>query len=203
MKKKLLSIFAALAVVMGMSACQSGETGQNDFVSETEQSAEEITALEAERDYSDYEEFPEGWSAERVLNMVSIDGHQLSFPCTVDDILALSEDFEIGKGRTYSENIKMAYLFCDDIQVATIFFYNNLNVHYININDFSKSRYVTVENIDLNDTEKITKLIENLTTKSTDEFGLISGNYIESQTAITIHYYSETNSLSIFWEEIE
>ena len=97
MKKKFLSILAAFAVLVSFSACQAGNTEQTPPLSEaviSETTEVEVTT-QTEKDYSDYEEFPEGWSAERVLNMVSIDGHQLSFPCTVDDILALSEDFGI------------------------------------------------------------------------------------------------------------
>ena len=203
MKKKLLSIFAALAVVMGMSACQAGETGQDDFVSETEQSAEEITALEAEKDYSDYEEFPEGWSAERVLNMVSIDGYQLSFPCTIDDILALSEDFEVKNEVSHSENIKMADLLYNDIEVATIFYYNDFNIHYIRINDFFISGYVDIEGIDINNTDEICNLIKSLITTTPDDFELISGNYIDGKIAIRVHYYTSTGTLTIFWEEIK
>ena len=95
MKRKILIVIAAFAVALSMAGCQSEPTTEliDSVVSETTTQVE--VATQSEKDYSDYEEFPEGWSAERVLNMISIDGHQLSFPCTVDDILALSEDLKL------------------------------------------------------------------------------------------------------------
>ena len=196
--KKLLSVFAALAVAVSLSGCQDGQT--DTVVSETTQI--EVTT-QTEKDYSDYEEFPEGWSAERVLNMISIDGHQLSFPCTVDDILALSEDFEIRNEMYHSETQKLAWLYYKNVEVAAIGYYNDKKINYTNFDDYFQNGYINVENVNINDTEKIISLFDPLIDVSSKDSPLLSCKLTDLHFNINVEYYTLTNSIIISWDEIK
>ena len=200
--KKLLSVFAALAVAVSLSGCQAGQA--DTVISETTQI--EVTT-QTEKDYSDYEKFPEGWSAERVLNMISIDGHQLSFPCTVDDILALSEDFEIEEYEK-NDSEKMAYLYYKDVQVAVITYYNNHNINYVNFNDFFQHGHLYLEGINIQNSEKITELLKILLNSSdnytlNDEDYTHIKKYYDKNNAIIISYSKSNVMIAFSWEEIK
>ncbi|MBQ8176040.1 MAG: hypothetical protein IJ035_03270 [Oscillospiraceae bacterium] len=123
--KRILSLFTAIVVALSLSGCKAEYTEN--------QTAE--ATVQTEKDYSDYEEFLEGWSAERVLNMISIDGYQLSFPCTVDDILVLSDDFKIKHKRYKAENQEFTGLYYKDTQIANICYYDNGYMCYIKLYD--------------------------------------------------------------------
>lgn len=204
MKKKFLSILAAFAVLVSFSACQAGDTGQMSPLSEavvSETTEVEVTT-QTEKDYSDYEEFPEGWSAERVLNMISIDGHQLSFPCTVDDILALSEDFEIRNEMYHNDTQKVAWLCYKNVEVASIGYYNDKKIYYANFDDYFQNGYINVENININETEKIISLFESLMNVSSKDSALLSSKLTDLHFNINVEYYTLTNSIIISWEEV-
>ena len=145
MKNKILSMLAVLAVSVNMVGC--APSGSSAPVEATGQVAVETTAetqellqaetSQTEKDYSEYEEFPEGWSAERVLNMISIDGHQLSFPCTIDDILALSEDFDVRNKHYLSENEELGELYYKDIFYLYLF-HNAYKHHFYDFHQINQ-----------------------------------------------------------------
>lgn len=192
--KKLLSVFAALAVAVSLSGCQAGQT--DTVISETTQ-IEVIT--QTEKDYSDYEEFPEGWSAERVLNMISIDGHQLSFPCTVDDILALSEDFEVDEHKI-NDMEKGAFLYYKDIEIGGLAYNNDNIVYYATFSDFSQHGYVYLEGINIQNNSEISSLFQTLTDNQLDsQFK----RYIDNKLLLNFFYSESNNSITLSWEEIK
>lgn len=193
--KKLLSVLAALAAAVSLSACQTGQA--DTVVSETTQI--EVTT-QTEKDYSDYEEFPEGWSAERVLNMVSIDGHQLSFPCTVDDILTLSEDFEVKDERYKAEKQKFAHLYYKNTQIADICYYDNGCMFYTKFYDTFQNGYLYYENISFQNNDKIIDLLQPLLNDLSDPYGTTK-KFTDNETAVTVRY-SEI-AITLLWEEVK
>ncbi|MBQ8176643.1 MAG: hypothetical protein IJ035_06370 [Oscillospiraceae bacterium] len=192
--KKLLSVLAALAVAVGLSGCQAGQT--DTVVSETTQI--EITT-QTEKDYSDYEEFPERWSAERVLNMISIDGHQLSFPCTVDDILALSEDFEI---EEYERNDfeKTANLYYKNIYVGFFSYYNDGNIYFFDLGTPTQTEYLRLEKANIQNDDEIQTLFETLMENPSDTQQY---KFIDNKIAIRLLYLEDASAFILSWEEIE
>ncbi len=211
--KRMMVLFGILIMSMSLSGCE--KPAEADVGAETEISKMPIAIengkdpLLTENNSSEYEDFPEGWSSERVLNMVTIDGYQLSFPCTVDDILALSEDFQVKDEFYHSETQKMAYLYYKDTEIAAIGYYNDKKMYYANFDDFSKSGYVSIENINITETEKITDLMKTLVSASESETELLSGKYTDKKVNVHIEFYNptstssySTNSLVLFWEEL-
>lgn len=112
MKKRLLSLLAAVAITLSLSACKSSETAQETQTSQTVESAvtvsETIQAAETtapENDEVIYETLAEGqerdWKIEDVLkNDLEIDGIPISIPCTVEELLdTLGDGYSINKSE--------------------------------------------------------------------------------------------------------
>ncbi len=209
----MMALAGILIISLSLSGCEKpadDDVGAETKISETsaaDENGKEI--LKAGNDNSEYEDFPESWSAERVLNMVSIDGYQLSFPCTVDDILALSDDFQVKDEMYHSETQKLAYLYYKDIEIAVIGYYNDRKTYYANFDDFYKSGYVSIENININETEKIMDLMKTLMPVSENETESISGKYTDKKVNVHIEFYNpsstssySTNNLILFWENL-
>lgn len=115
MKKRLLSLLAAAAITLSLSACKPSETAQETQISQTVESAvtvsETIQAAETtapENDEVIYETLAEGqerdWKIEDVLkNDLEIDGISISIPCTVEELLeTLGDGYSVED--IYSEN---------------------------------------------------------------------------------------------------
>ena len=112
MKNRILSILAAIAIAVSLSACQSGETGQDIQSSEAVSST---TASEAEQSIAEttapdnaeviYETLAEGqerdWKIEDVLkNDLEIDGIPISLPCTVEELLnTLGDEYSVDESE--------------------------------------------------------------------------------------------------------
>lgn len=119
MKKRLLSLLAAVAITLSLSACKSSETAQETQTSQTVESAvtvsETIQAAETtapENDEVIYETLAEGqerdWKIEDVLkNDLEIDGIPISIPCTVEDLLnTLGDGYSVNNSATICYNDK-------------------------------------------------------------------------------------------------
>ena len=201
MGRKILSVFMAIAVAVSLSACQAEDTGHTSSLSEaavSEPSAQAEDAAQTEKDYSDYEEFPEGWSAERVLNMISIDGHQLSFPCTVDDILALSENFEIEEYEK-NDSEKRALLYYKDILVALLY-YNNNDIYFALFYGLSRNGgNLYLEGVNIQNSKEIADKFQMLAGDSSDFF---DKRYIDDKMAVVLIYSEKNNSITLSWEEV-
>lgn len=79
MKRKILSIFAALAVAVSLAGCQSQEPAAEEVV--------EMKVIEASES---------GWTHEQVSEVTYLCGKPFSLPCNLED---LPDDFEIGEPR--------------------------------------------------------------------------------------------------------
>ena len=119
MKNKLLSLLAATAVIVSLTACQSGEMGQDIQSSEAVSSttiseAEQTTAETTAPDNAEviYETLAEGqerdWKIEDVLkNDLEIDGIPISLPCTVEELLnTLGDGYSVNDSATICYNDK-------------------------------------------------------------------------------------------------
>ena len=103
---------------------------------------------------------PDGWTEERILNMISIDGYKISLPCSVNDIVSLSDDFEIENDIYSSTEKKTAYLFYKNEEIGTVSYYDNGVVYFILLYGNSNNKYICVEDVEIHDTEKIVQLLQ-------------------------------------------
>ncbi len=97
MKKKLLSLFAAFAVMLSLSACQSNNTGQSieliDEVASETVLAEETTA-QTELTQTSNLIFDD-------INIIEINGQQVSLPFKVED---LGEEYSLREENGLGDN---------------------------------------------------------------------------------------------------
>lgn len=109
MKKKLLTLFAAFAVMLSLTACQSNDTGQETQTSEAAQStvtasettqAAETTAPESSEELPIETEFEiTDWTMEEFLSDVEINGVKVSLPCSYEE---LAEHFYLKMPKLFS-----------------------------------------------------------------------------------------------------
>lgn len=144
--------------------------------------------------------FPEGWSGERISELVTIDGYQLTLPCKVSDILALSNDFrqsgtyDCGDGSTYFE---ISYK--DNTEAAGFFSNETEMITFMNVfcDDYTK-----FEGVDSNSPDDVFSLFNNFR-KSED--GSIIAKYFEQDIRYVVTYQGTNKSnciLSLSWTEI-
>ena len=114
MKNKFLSIFAAIAVITSLTACQSGKTVQETQISVVaEQSTEtvEMKTIEPPED---------GWTANNLLDVTYVYNQKVTLPCTID---TLSSSFSYDKNYEYltdeESNTISITLFRNEDSVAT------------------------------------------------------------------------------------
>lgn len=145
--------------------------------------------------------FPDGWSAERISKMVTIDGYQLTLPCKVSDILALSDDFRAEEPFDYGDGTSSFQIWYEDV-IAVSGIYNN-DDETIELIYVGGNKYTEIEGIDSTEFENIFNLFNDLSKSST---GSVSSRYIESdQDMIYSLHYTGKNKYSIIclsWEEI-
>lgn len=165
MKKKLLSIFAALAVAVGMSACQTGETGQGsqsiEAVSSTTLASESTQTSETTTSYNPYDypayPLPEGWTFEKICNLFEIDGVPLSLKFTDKDFENINEKIEVKQEFHALESYTVYYdnediaafesLTDDELISRFIFGYTDKNQEIIDSMTFAGYSLTEVEQI--------------------------------------------------------
>ena len=86
MKKRILSLFAAVAVMLSLSACQPNDTGQDTQPSEVIEQTNEITEMKT------IEPPEDGWTLEELNTVMYLNQKPFSLPCTADEI---TDYFEI------------------------------------------------------------------------------------------------------------
>ena len=111
MKNRILSIFAAIAVILSLSACQNGNTEQTAplseaVVSETTQSLE--TTIQSEIEQTSNLTFED-------INIIEINGKQVSLPFKVED---LGDGYSLGELQGYKE--KVSAIFYNEQVVAVV-----------------------------------------------------------------------------------
>ncbi len=200
--KKMLQMILTSVMVVAFTACQTktADISESEPISVSTQQTTESSIVEEENAYSEYEELPAGWTSERILNMISIDGHQLSFPCAVDDILALSDEFELRDKHYLRETEEVADLYYEDINLGLIYYYDNGNVHGVFLNDYSSktktyNELIYIEGISINDKSNIEKIMSSLMSDS------ILKEIADEEYAIFIYYSNDVSILNLSWEE--
>ena len=130
MKKRILSLFAAFAVMLSLSACQPKDTGQDTqtreavesvcTVSETVQAVEK-TAPESSEELQIETEFEIiDWTMEDLVSNIEIYGDKLSLPCTISEI---SSDYKL-ENINYFEDMQMTAgtLYKKDKEIGLVYF---------------------------------------------------------------------------------
>ena len=130
MKKRILSLFAAFAVMLSLSACQPKDTGQDTqtreavesvcTVSETVQAVEK-TAPESSEELQIETEFEIiDWTMEDLVSNIEIYGDKLSLPCTISEI---SSDYKV-ENINYFEDMQMTAgtLYKKDKEIGLVYF---------------------------------------------------------------------------------
>ena len=127
--KRILSLFAAFAVMLSLSACQAGDTEQDTqtreavesvcTVSETVQSVEK-TAPESSEELQIETEFEIiDWTMEDLVSNIEIYGDKLSLPCTISEIssdyklenINYFEDMQMTAGTLYKKNKEIGLVY--------------------------------------------------------------------------------------------
>lgn len=145
--------------------------------------------------------FPEGWSGERISKMVTIDGYQLTLPCKVSDILALSEDFRADETFDYGDNTSSFQIWYKDV-IAVSGIYNN-DSEIIEMIDIRSNEYTDFEKFNSTSPQDIFEnIFENI---PKNELDFINVAYLENDLIchIVYTYVNDKNGiLSFLWEEI-
>ena len=86
--KRILSLFAAFAVMLSLSACQPKDTGQDMQVLAVVEQANEMKTIESPED---------GWTHEQLSEVMFLCGESFSLPCSLEDISDKFECVELKK----------------------------------------------------------------------------------------------------------
>ncbi len=127
--KRILSLFAAFAVMLSLSACQPKDTEQDTqtreavesvcTVSETVQAVEK-TAPESSEELQIETEFEIiDWTMEDLVSNIEIYGDKLSLPCTISEIssdyklenINYFEDMQMTAGTLYKKNKEIGLVY--------------------------------------------------------------------------------------------
>jgi len=111
MKNRILSIFAAIAVTLSLSACQNGDTEQTAPL--TTQSSEETNSTEIQ--------YVTDWSIDELVQNIELNGKTYSMPFTLED---LGEEYSIGEKIEISQT-----------SISYPLYYNGMEIALIRIND--------------------------------------------------------------------
>lgn len=140
--------------------------------------------------------FPEGWSGERISELVTIDGYQLTLPCKVSDILELSEDFRLDDPFDYNDGTSGYQIWYKDVIAAGGVFDNASNM-ILTIN-VGGNEYTKFEDIDSTIPEDVFLLFNDL---PKDSGNAISVKYFQDNVRYGLQYFGRGKILLV-WEEI-
>jgi len=107
MKNRILSIFAAIAVTLSLSACQNGDTEQTAPL--TTQSSEETNSTEIQ--------YVTDWSIDELVQNIELNGKTYSMPFTLED---LGEEYSLGEKVSLSGDSYGYDLYYNDKNYALI-----------------------------------------------------------------------------------
>ena len=110
---KALSLLAAVCITAGCNGSTTTETTTTTATTTAEITTvtEQATITTEETNGIKYCEIPEGMTFEDLCGLFYYKDTQLNFPCTLDEILALDEEFQ---ERFYSENKSVSKVFKSD-----------------------------------------------------------------------------------------
>lgn len=116
MKKRLLSLLAAAAITLSLSACKPSETAQETQTSETGESAVVETVASADANSTEIHYITD-WSIDELVQNIELNGKSYSMPFTVED---LGEGYSIGEKVNLSGDNYGYNLFYNDVSIALI-----------------------------------------------------------------------------------
>ena len=125
MKNKILSMLAAIAVAMTLSACQADNTGQTPPLIDSAATIVEETAEPIEMKTIEPPE--DGWTVDELLSVTYVYGQQLENPCTLN---TLGDDFSFDLSTfTYFEenNSSVIMLQYQNTIISAVSLYNCKN----------------------------------------------------------------------------
>ncbi|MBQ8567637.1 MAG: hypothetical protein IJ446_00275 [Oscillospiraceae bacterium] len=157
---------------------------------------DEITYLSSE---NDYDEIPDDLTIDQLLNMISVDGHQLQFPCSTDDILLLSKDFSIEK-IAENDNKISSDLYYKDTCVFRMTYDNDENIYFISIPNKKDNHYVSFSEISLENSIGIEDYFVDITNTQVDELGLINKLYNDDTMKCEL-MYQRNGVINLYWEK--
>ncbi|MGN0638366.1 MAG: hypothetical protein ACI4J0_08335 [Huintestinicola sp.] len=220
-QKRFLSALAAFVLMCSLAGCVA-PSKQVSIEETTVQSAvSEENTVEAEPKYSrEYDEngdlylinnktgdiippFPEGWSGERISKMVTIDGYQLTLPCKVSDILALSEDFSApepiidrGDGTSFFQ-----IWYKNVMAVSGSYRNDDEMITDVLVGGNGSSKYIKIEGVSLAIPDEIFSVFKDF---RKSESGGIMARYVESDMIYIISFLGDddNSSICIIWEYI-
>ena len=162
MKNRFLSIFAAIAVTLSLSACQNGNTEQTAPL--TTQSSEETTSTEIQ--------YVTDWSIDELVKNIELNGKTYSMPFTLDD---LGEEYSIGEKIEITETSASYPLYYNGTEIALINVNNQKYICSISISnkyvDFKAGNfYIGNSREEINkEYGKPTMFVENIDSYSFDD----------------------------------
>lgn len=148
MKNRILSIFAAIAVTLSLSACQNSNTEQTVPLSESA-----TTIVEEAVEMKIIEPPEDGWTVEKLAKCICVSEQRFSYPCSISNLNQVYYGKEI---KTNADNTISAVLQYNETIVATVILENCQKYSDINsqtcISSFCSS---TVLDIDSNADSKL------------------------------------------------
>ena len=208
MKNRFLSIFAAIAVTLSLSACQNGDTEQNlplsdMVVSEATQGDVTTQISEINESYDPYDypvhQLPDEWTFEKICNLFEIDGVPLSLEYNDEDFEKINDNIEVVHDDVfvydydvlYYDEFLLTYVKPDDDKCISGFSFGYVNSNQEIINS------VTFAGYPLTESEKIYNYLDEHFTISYENENTKSRRYLfendNSILKLDILCYSEHN----------
>lgn len=203
--KRFCSLFAAAAILLSLSGCQSNDTRQDTQSSAVIEQTNETTEIKT------IEPPEDGWTLEELNNVIRINGINYSFPVTLG---TLAETY------TYDND----YIYTD--KAGTIFYYNNTyafgaGLEYNDVEDINNNSKIISAIFTILDDEsqiKSSDLISVNGVKLGDTYenminqlgepDIVNENYsykyvINNKIALAIYFLNskEIQTIQISWEE--
>ncbi|MGN0675800.1 MAG: hypothetical protein ACI4KG_08595 [Oscillospiraceae bacterium] len=214
MKKKLLSLFAAVAVMLSLSACQSGDTGKSielfdEVVSDIGQVVEKQTTNSSEAN-STQVNYITDWSIYELVQNIELNGKTYSMPFTLEDLgveYSIEENTNANKGyRLYYNDQFIAIVDFDEEQY-------NININQRNIISFSLASDIAFKIGDIEHGETKESILNNYGEPSVIAENGIMFSYVFQNNnipigGITLFFDNKNepdklNSISIIYNEVD
>lgn len=193
MKNRILSIFAAIAVTLSLSACQNGNTEQTAPLSDTATTVVEETAEPIEMKTVEPPE--DGWTLEELNEVLYMNGQPIDLPLMFS---SLGDGYEIRDKRYNDESssdsdIVGGYLYYKDELIALVTFYElESDIEFLTLFFYpyvyedhqNSSNYIIINGFGLkNEVDEVYNLLGN---KFVNESEIITYTTTDGNCSITI-----------------
>ena len=189
MKKRILSLFAAFAVMLSLSACQLNDTGQDMQSSAVIEQTNETTEMKT------IEPPEDGWTLEELNEVLYINGQPIDLPLMFS---SLGDGYEIRDKRYNDESsndsdIVGGYLYYKDELIALVTFYElESDIEFLTLFFYpyvyedhqNSSNYIIINGFGLkNEVDEVYNLLGN---KFVNESEIITYTTTDGNCSITI-----------------